>query len=131
VPGTIVGPTSHSTIGKLNVAVQPNPFFALPSLYGAPAYSRPPRPAAVVARPLDPDDLPLTTHQTDEERRLAEALLASRASAPVGSDMGHELPGGGHPGYQASGNGHHDVAPGLPPRRPGLRGLTDRIRIRG
>jgi len=113
------------------VAVQSNPFFALPSLYGAPAYSRPPRPVSTVERPLDPDDLPLATHQTEEERRLADALLASRGLAPVGAGMGYELPGGGHPGYQASGNGQHDRAPGPLPRRLGLRGLTDRIRTRG
>ena len=113
------------------MAVQSNPFFALPSLYGAPAYSRPPRPACVVERPLDPDDLPLATHQTDEERRIADALLASRGLAPMGAGMGHELPGGGHPGYRESGSGQHDRAPELPPRRLGLRGLTDRIRTRG
>ena len=32
---------------------------ALPKLYGAPAYARPPRPAAVADRPFDPDDLPI------------------------------------------------------------------------
>ena len=113
------------------MAVQSNPFFALPSLYGAPAYSRPPRPVGTVERPLDPDDLPLATHQTEEERRLADALLASRGLASVGAGMGYELPGGGHPGYQASGNGQHDRAPETLQRRLGLRGLTDRIRTRG
>ena len=113
------------------MAVQSNPFFALPSLYGAPAYSRPPRPVATVERPLDPDDLPLATYQTEEERRLADALLAYRGLAPVDAGMGYALPGGGHPGYQAPGNGRHDRAPGPLPRRLGLRELTDRIRIRG
>lgn len=113
------------------MAVQSNPFFALPSLYGAPAYSRPPRPVDLVERPLDPDDLPLATYQTEEEHRLADALLASRGLASMDAGMGHGLPGGGHPGYQASGNDQHDRAPELPPRRLGLRGLTDRIRTRG
>ena len=112
------------------MAIQPDPYFALPSLYGAPAYSRPPRPAGMVERPLDADDLPLATHQTEEERRLADALLASRGLVSVGAGVGHELPGGGYPGYQASGNGQHDRAPELLSSRLSLRGLTDRIRTR-
>ncbi len=113
------------------MAVQPDPFFALPSLRGAPAYSRPPRPAGVAERSLNPDDLPLATYQTEEERRLTNALLAFRGLDPVGAGMGHELPGGGYPGYQASGNGQHDRAPEMPPRGLSLRGLTGRLRIRG
>jgi hypothetical protein len=112
------------------VALQPDPYFALPILYGAPAYSRPPCPAVMVERPLDADDLPLETHQTEEERRLADALLASRGLASVGVRIGHELPGGGHPGYQAPGNGQHDRSPELLQRRLSLRELTDRIRTR-
>jgi hypothetical protein len=49
---------------------------ALPHLYGAPAYARPPSivtPTVV----LDPDDLPLAVEQTPEEREVAERLLAS------------------------------------------------------
>jgi len=47
---------------------------ALPKLYGAPAYSRPPRPVAIPDRPIDPDDLPIAAVQTDEERHLAQML---------------------------------------------------------
>jgi len=49
---------------------------ALPHLYGAPAYARPP---SIVAPTivLDPDDLPLAVEQTLEEREVAERLLAS------------------------------------------------------
>ena len=32
---------------------------AMPKLYGAPAYGRPPVPAETVARPFDPDELPI------------------------------------------------------------------------
>lgn len=49
---------------------------ALPSLYGAPAYARPPLRVTPTALPLDPDDLPIAVEQTDEERAIAEALLA-------------------------------------------------------
>jgi hypothetical protein len=112
------------------VAVQPDPYFAFPSLYGAPAYSRPPRPTEVVARPVDPDDLPLARHQTEQERQLAEALLASGGRASTGLGSRPALPGGGNAGYQASGNGDGATAPGLRPRRLTLRGLADRIRTR-
>jgi hypothetical protein len=57
---------------------------ALPKLYGAPAYARPP--IAVdehVVRPFDPDDLPIAAFQTDEERHFVEELPA-RAWAPGG-----------------------------------------------
>ena len=43
---------------------------ALPKLYGAPAYARPPRLAADTPRPFDPDDLPIEAVRTDEERDL-------------------------------------------------------------
>ena len=113
------------------MAIQPDQYVALPSLYGAPAYSRPPRPALVVERPLDPDDLPLEKHQTEEERRLADALLASRGVTPIGAPGGSQVPGGGNPGYLASGHGDHAGGPQLLPRRLTLRALTSRIRSRG
>jgi hypothetical protein len=50
---------------------------ALPKLYGAPAYARPPRPVTEDAdRPFDPDDLPIEILQTPEEREIAAALPA-------------------------------------------------------
>jgi hypothetical protein len=65
---------------------------ALPKLYGAPAYARPPRAVATTDRPIHPDDLPIAAEQSDEERELAERLLANpygsfRSEAgPVGDD---------------------------------------------
>ncbi|MDO8485273.1 MAG: hypothetical protein Q7S35_10055 [Candidatus Limnocylindrales bacterium] len=44
---------------------------ALPKLYGAPAYARPPAPVAAVPRPFDPDQLPLELYRTEGERRAA------------------------------------------------------------
>jgi len=49
---------------------------AHPRLYGAPAYARPPLQVTPTALPLDPDDLPIAVEQTDEERAIAEQLLA-------------------------------------------------------
>ncbi len=113
------------------MAVQPDPYFALPSLYGAPAYARPPRPAGLVQRPLDPDDLPLATLQTDEERRLADALLASRGVTRVGAPMERELRGGGQPDYLAPGDSAQEAAQALRPRLLSALGLADRFRTRG
>ena len=116
------------------MAVLPDPYFALSSLYGAPAYSRPPRPPVEVARPLDPDDLPLPTEQTEEERRIAEALLASRGFALAGTGSAYAPAAAGDAGYRVSGgdsdgrepgNGRE---PGMASRRLSLRGLAGRIR---
>ena len=49
---------------------------AHPRLYGAPAYARPPQMVTPTALPLDPDDLPIAVEQTEEERAIAETLLA-------------------------------------------------------
>ena len=116
------------------MAVLPDPYFALPSLYGAPAYSRPPRPPIEVARPLDPDDLPLDTEQTEEERRIADELLASRGYPPAGTGSGYAPVAGGAAGYRVSGGDSagrepgHGRAAGMAPRRLSLRGLAGRIR---
>lgn len=59
---------------------------ALPKLYGAPAYARPPSLAATVERPFDPDDLPIEAFQTEEDRAFA-AKLPARAWAPGGGPL--------------------------------------------
>ncbi len=56
---------------------------ALPKLYGAPAYARPPAVAVTVPRPFDPDDMPIEAFMTEEEREYASSLPA-RAWAPGG-----------------------------------------------
>ena len=47
---------------------------AMPKLYGAPAYARPPHQADDVARPFDPDELPIEAERTDEEHEFVSAL---------------------------------------------------------
>jgi hypothetical protein len=64
---------------------------ALPKLYGAPAYARPAPTVAISPRPFDPDDLPIESLQTDDERELASSLPAytwapGGAGLPSGSD---------------------------------------------
>jgi hypothetical protein len=57
---------------------------ALPTLYGAPAYTRPrAAPVVPVPRPFDPDDLPLVAAMSDEERAEIAGLPAT-AWAPGG-----------------------------------------------
>ncbi len=66
---------------------------ALPKLYGAPSYGRPLATVVTTPRPVDPDDLPISVFQTEEERLLAESLPA-RPYAPSG---GAYIDGTSHP----------------------------------
>ncbi len=59
---------------------------ALPKLYGAPAYARPPSYGSTADRPFDPDDLPIEAFQTEEDRAFA-AELPARAWAPGGAPL--------------------------------------------
>ena len=86
---------------------------ALPKLYGAPAYARPPRQATTeLERPFDPDDLPIEVHQTPEEREFASTLPA------------HTYAPGGH---AASAPTAADAAPTLLPKPLSLKALAGRI----
>ena len=94
----VAGPITQPV--RFRVANDDHVHVALPKLYGAPAYARPPaRPVQRAARPFDPDELPLESAWTDEERQLVETP-------------------GGHPAA-----GSVSVAvPGEPGARPLLRG---------
>jgi hypothetical protein len=63
---------------------------ALPKLYGAPAYGRPPAPVQAGHRPFDPDELPIEADQTEEEREF-NSTLPARAYAPGGVDLGQSI----------------------------------------
>ena len=58
-------------------------YVALPKLYGAPAYARPPRPVETQERPFDPDDLPLEAFRTQEESGLATSVVAAPGMVDV------------------------------------------------
>lgn len=62
---------------------------ALPQLYGAPAYARPPAAVSTTERPFDPDELPIEALRTDEEREFT-ATLPPRAYAPGGVTLGQQ-----------------------------------------
>jgi hypothetical protein len=83
---------------------------ALPKLYGAPAYARPPRPAEVFERPVDPDDLPLELERTPEEHELASRIVGSTFAPMLVAP--------------AIGNGRHASLQGRPFH---LRGITGKL----
>jgi hypothetical protein len=87
-------------------------YVALPKLYGAPAYARPPRPVAeAIPLPPDPDDLPLEAF-----RGLDDVDQPETADPEAGSPNGN-----------GSGNGRHaipdDGGPLLEPRPFSIRSL--------
>lgn len=59
---------------------------AMPTLYGAPAYARPPAAAIGGVRPFDPDEMPLEAERTEQEREFA-ATLPARAYRPGGAKI--------------------------------------------
>jgi hypothetical protein len=87
---------------------------ALPKLYGAPAYARPPSYAATADRPFDPDDLPIEANQTEEDRAFA-ATLPARAWAPGGSRI------------DGSSERQRDGGPRLQGRQLSLRSIAGRL----
>ena len=90
---------------------------ALPQLYGAPAYARPPLLVPETERPFDPDELPIVADQTEEEREFAEAL-PPQVYAPGGIDLSQ------------AGRTESDTSTGLRPRAFSIRGIATKI-VRG
>lgn len=91
---------------------------ALPKLYGAPAYGRPPRPVAeATPRPPDPDDLPLEAFRGLGDAGGDEA--AGHDGAPHRSNGSGHSNGSGNGGYGGGGR-----EPMLEPRAFSLRSLS-------
>ena len=88
---------------------------AMPKLYGASAYGRPPVPVEKASRPFDPDELPIEAYRTDEEREFS-ATLPARAYAPGGLDLG-----------SAAGAAETTTSTGVRARAFSLRGIAGRI----
>ncbi len=57
---------------------------ALPRLYGAPQYARPPVRVPEKPRPFDPDEMPIDAVQTDDERHLFGSLPSHAFAAGGG-----------------------------------------------
>ena len=134
----------------MTVATDSDPYFALPKLYGAPAYARPPRVVPESERPFDPDDLPIAAEMTDEERAVTSTLRAPGGywtATPVGampdlavasvsasasassagrSGSGHNGSGGSSAGG-SNGHAHAGGGTSAADRRFSIRALTERI----
>jgi hypothetical protein len=91
---------------------------ALPTLYGAPAYARPPSAAIGADRPFDPDELPIEADQSDEEREFTSTRPV-RTHASDGSDPGRA---------GSSGSARHR---GRRPRSFSLRTIAGRMHRNG
>ena len=63
---------------------------ALPQLYGAPAYARPPLLVPETERPFDPDELPIEAERTEEEREFTAALPEYAWTTPGGVRIGRD-----------------------------------------
>lgn len=109
----------------MTVAAEPDPYFALPKLYGAPAYARAPTVVPESERPFDPDDLPIAAEQTDDERALARMLPASGSYRSNGDGL--QPPGTPHGAPVPSSGASSGGAAGVGARRFSLRALTDRL----
>jgi hypothetical protein len=92
---------------------------ALPKLYGAPAYARPPASVATMPRPFDPDDLPIAALMTDDERDFASTLPA-RAWAPGGAIVKGRDGGDAH-------EGSPQPPPSLKPRSLTLKTIAGKL----
>jgi len=110
----------------MTVAAESDPYFALPKLYGAPAYARAPKAVPESNRPLDPDDLPIVAEQTEDERAVARMLPASRSYRLSGNGLQPSDAPHGSP-VEASGSASSTGAAGVGARRFTLRTLTDRL----
>jgi hypothetical protein len=99
------------------VSSERDSYFAFPALRGAPAYARPPKPTDDVARPFDPDDLPLAAEQSEEEGALLRELGLVGRYQPRLMAATAERPGAGPVGDASA-----------PARRLSLRAVTDLFR---
>jgi len=119
------------------VTEERGPHFAFPSLYGAPAYARPPKPVADAVRPLDPDDLPLEVERTEEEWALLAQFGTAAGSNGAGGAraMLHGRVGNKGAGAQAGSYRATDPTaasqPVIPGRRFRLRAPAGRSAERG
>ena len=69
------------------MAADPDPYFALPKLYGGPAYARPPRAVEETERPFDPDDLPIAAARMSDEQTLTEAPFTAESYHSIGTNL--------------------------------------------
>jgi hypothetical protein len=116
----------------VTVAADPDPYFALPKLYGGPAYARPPRVVEETERPFDPDDLPIAAAQISDEQTLTGAPFTAEAYQSVGTDLllAAVVPASPPVGVVATSSAETDPAIGAAPpaSAPGSEGSRRRLR---
>jgi hypothetical protein len=114
----------------LTVAADPDPYFALPKLYGGPAYARPPRVVEETERPFDPDDLPIAAARMSEEQTLTAAPFTVEAYHSIGTNvrLAAVAPAGLPDGIVATSGVGTDPATGVAP--PAGASGSDRSRFR-
>ena len=93
---------------------------ALPKLYGAPAYARPPGPVATVPRPFDPDDLPIDALH---DRRRAR-IRVDPAGPRLGSGWRHRRQ---ERRAAHAHDGHAQPPAGLRPRALNLKTIAGKL----
>ena len=124
-----IGP--HS-LEDLTVAADPDPYFALPKLYGGPAYARPPRVVEETERPFDPDDLPIAAAQMSDEPTLTGAPFTAEAYHSIGTNLllAAVAPASPPVGVVAASSAGPDPATGAAPSAsaPGSDGSRFRLR---
>lgn len=87
----VAGPNTQPVRNR--VANDDHGHVALPKLYGAPAYARPPaKPVERAERPFDPDELPLESARTDEDRELAPGFDGGEAPGAATTTAALERP---------------------------------------
>jgi len=116
----------------MTVAADPDPYFALPKLYGAPAYARAPMAVPASERPFDRDDMPIAAEQTEDERAFTGTLEASGSHRSNGNglqpfDNGHGPAVDASGAVSSSGAASWSGAARVEARRFSLRALTDRL----
>ena len=124
-----IGP--HS-LEDLTVAADPDPYFALPMLRGAPAYARPPKVAPETERPFDPDDLPIAAAQAAAELTFTGTSFSSASYRSIDSNslLAAVAPASPPVGVVAASSAGPDPATGAAPSAsaPGSDGSRFRLR---
>ena len=124
--------TGPHSLEDLTVAADPDPYFALPKLYGGPAYARPPRVVEETERPFDPDDLPIAAAQMSDEPTLTGAPFTAEAYHSIGTNLllAAVAPASPPVGVVAASSAGTDPATGAAPAASATGSNRSRLRLR-
>jgi hypothetical protein len=91
IPAWLAHRASSVALRNPRVSID-EPHVALPKLYGAPAYARPPITVAVTPRPFDPDELPIEAYRFDDD--VESVAAPGETSGTNGGDTSQQGSGG-------------------------------------